>query len=316
MKKEDIKIAFMGTPLLGSIVLDGLIKKGFLIDLVITAPDKPSGRKNIITPPPVKITALENNIQIIQPNKIAEAEETIKKINPDIIIIAAYGKMIPEDIISIPKYGCVNVHPSLLPKYRGPSPIQGAILNNEEKTGVTLFKIDKNLDSGPILLRKEVKINKKENAEDLGKNLFLESVQMLENLIPRLVEGKIKEIPQNDKEATFTKIIKKEDGRINWKESAKKIELKIRAYYPWPSAFTYFKKNDKNLIVKIIEGEEKKEKSKNHFPGKVFLCNKNLAIQCGKDILIIKKIQIEGKNVTTSEDFLRGQKEFLKSALA
>ena len=284
MENKEIKIIFLGTPEFGAIILEGLIKSGHKPFLVITEPDKPIGRKQIVTPPPVKVLAGKYNIPVVQSAKISEYTQEIEKLRPDLIIIAAYGQIIPKVILEIPKYGCLNVHPSLLPKYRGPSPIQSAILSGEEKTGVTIIRISEKLDAGSILSQQEIELDQKETFESLHDKLAEVGTRLLIETIPRLLAGKLPPLPQDETKATYAKILKKEDGKIDWKKSPKEIERQVRALNPWPGTYTLY--NGKRL--KILKAE----------------------VVGGK--LMIRELQLEGKKPTTFEDFLRGHPNYVK----
>jgi len=284
IKLKQPKIIFFGTPEFGKIILEGLIKNNYKPILVVTNPDKPTGRKQLLNPPPVKLVAQKYNLSLLQPEKIKSCKLEIEKLKPDLIILAAYGKIIPKEILKIPKYGCLNVHPSLLPKYRGPSPIQATILNGDIETGVTIILMDEKIDHGPIVSVSKFKIqNSKFNYQELSKKLAHIGVKLLVKTIPKWIAGKIKAKPQKEKMASYTKIIKKENGQIDWSKSNQEIERQIRAFYPWPGAFTFLKKNDKKIMIKILEAEISKD-------------NK----------LIIKKVQPEGKKPMNFEDFKRG----------
>lgn len=264
---ENYKIAFIGTPDFGAIILKELIKH-YRPVLVITNPDKPKGRKNIIAPSPVKELALKHNIPV---------QHDFKNIEADLIITAAFGKIIPKEIIELPKYGCLNVHPSLLPKYRGASPIQTAILNGEKETGITIMLMDEKMDHGPVLAQIKHKIDNKDYPT-LSKELAEKGAELLIQTIPKWLKGEIKPKKQEHKKATFTKIIKREDGRIDWNKTPQEIERQIRAFNPWPGTFTF--SNDRR--IKILEAE---------------IVNNELSI---------KKVQPEGKRPMSYEDFKKG----------
>lgn len=291
-----MKIVFIGTPKFGAIILEGLVKNNLKPYLVITSTDKPVGRKQILTPSPVKVIAQKYNIPI------AHQLKEIKKIKPDLIIVAAFSQILPKEILKIPKYGSLNVHPSLLPKYRGPSPIQATILNGDKKTGVTIILMDEKIDHGKIISNFQFLIsNEKITYEDLSKKLAEIGANLLIETIPKWIKGEIEAKDQDDSKATYTKIIKREDGKIDWSMSAEEIERQIRAFYPWPGSFTFWKKKGKKLIIKILEAEEVVETlPKNKF-----------AIKCGKGYLLIKKLQPEGKKPMKADDFLRGNKKFI-----
>jgi methionyl-tRNA formyltransferase len=292
MENNNLKIIFIGTPEFGAIVLENLVKNNYQPILVVTNPDKPVGRKQTITPPPVKLVAKKNNIPIIQPTLIRNSKFEIQNSSPDLIIVAAYGQIISKEILDIPKYGCLNIHPSLLPKYRGASPIQTAILNGEQKNGVTIMLMDEKMDHGPILAAQELEITdfapgakictwcKKTTYQELHNKSAELGAKLLMETIPNWINGKIKPKPQDETKATYTKILKKEDGKIDWDKPAEEIERQIRAFNPWPGSFTFCKKNDKNIKVKILEADVSDNK------------------------LIIKKVQPEGKKPMDYKEFL------------
>jgi len=305
MKKSKIKIVFLGTPEFSAIILEKLVKNSYNPLLVVTAPDKPVGRKQILTPPPAKIIAQKYNLPVLQPANLKNSTgihflKLLKQKAPDLIITAAYGQILPKKILNIPKYGCLNVHPSLLPKYRGPAPIQAAILNGDKKTGVTIILMDEKIDHGKIISSSQFLIsNKKITYQELSQKLAELGADLLIKTIPKWINNKIKPRPQNDSKATYTKIIKKEDGKIDWSKPAQEIERKIRAFYPWPGAFTFFKKSNKILRVKILDAIIAKKENP-----------KKLCLRCGKNYLIIKKLQPESKKPMTGEDFLKGYADF------
>jgi methionyl-tRNA formyltransferase len=266
---ENYRIIFIGTPEFGAIILKKLIKDYKPI-LVITNPDKPKGRKNVITQSPVKQLAIKNNIPV---------QHDFENLECDLIITAAYGKIIPKDIIELPKYGCLNVHPSLLPKYRGASPIQTAILNGEKETGVSIMLMDEKMDHGPILAQIKHRIDDKDYPT-LEKELAEKGAELLLDIISKYIEGKIKPKEQDHNKATFCKIIKKEDGLIDFNKSPKDLERQVKAFNPWPGVFTFDKKSGKR--IKILEV-------------KVF-----------NNELIIKKVQPEGKKPMDYNDYLKG----------
>jgi len=211
-----------------------------------------------------------------------------EKLKPDLVIVASYGKIIPKKILEIPKYGCLNVHPSLLPKYRGPSPIQTTILNGDKKTGVTIILMDEKIDHGPIISNSKFEIrNSKLTYGELNVKLAKLGVKLLIETIPKWIRGEIKIKPQDHSKATYTKILKREDGKIDWSKSAQEIERQVRAFNPWPGTFTFIKHKNKTLRIKVLEADISKD-------------NK----------LIIKKLQPEGKKAMSFEEFKRGYHDF------
>jgi methionyl-tRNA formyltransferase len=319
-----MKFVFFGTPEFAAIVLEKLINTGYIPVAVVCNPDEPVGRKQVLTSPPVKrlIANSKLPIEIFQPATKAELlaiNHKLLAIQPNLAIIAAYGKIIPKEILDIPKYGFINVHGSLLPHYRGASPIQYAILNGDEETGITIMKVDEEMDHGAIISKSEIQISSSDTYESLSQKLAVLGAELLIKTIPDYISGKIKPIPQNHSKATYTKIIKKEDGKIDWAKSAEEIERIVRAFYPWPTAWTIW--NGK--ILKILparrsfsEGGEADIISGNGYKtGEVFLKGGELAIKCGKNILIIKKLQLEGGKVLSAKEFLNGHKDFVGSVL-
>ena len=296
------------------------LKDKFEIIAVVTAQDKPVGRKQILTFSPVKKWAIENKLPVLQPDKIRNPEwvAKIKELNPELIVLTAFGQIIPEEILNIPKYKALNIHPSLLPKYRGASPIQSAILCGETETGVCLMIMDKDMDHGQIISNLQFLISNKPTYAELSKQLSDLGAELLIKTLPDWVDGKIKAQEQNHEQATFCKLIKKENGKIDWDKPAIEIEQQIRAFREWPESYTGF--NGK--VLKILEAgfENKKTPSTmlgvNYKVGEVFLDeNKNLCVKTGDGLLILKSFQLEGKNPTTAKEFLNGHKEIIGAIL-
>lgn len=295
----------MGTPDFAVPVLESLIASSYSLIAVITQPDKEVGREQKLVYLPVKKLALEYNISVYQPEKLDhETEQKISSLSPDLIAVAAYGQIIPKSILDIPKYGSINVHASLLPKYRGASPIQAAILAGEKETGITIMLMDEKMDHGPILAQKKIKIYNNETGESLHDRLAKLGAELLAETLPKWLKGKIKSKPQDHTKATFTKILTREDGHIDWTKSAEEIKCQIRAYYPWPGSWTML--NSKRLKIIQVSSLNSQLSVIKKF-GKVFLTeNKELAIACGKGCLIIERLQLEGKKEMTAEEFLKG----------
>ena len=321
IQNPKFKIVFMGTPEFGEIILEKLAETNFKPILVITAPDKPVGRKQILTPPPVKNLAEKYKIPILQPEKIENCKLKIENLNPDLIIVAAYGQILPKEILDIPKRGSLNVHPSLLPKYRGASPIQYAILNGDKKTGVTIMLMDEKMDRGPILNQRALEIEAEETSTTLHRKLANLGVSLLMETISKWMQGMIKPRLQDDAQATYTKILTREDGRINWKKTAKDLEREIRSFDDWPGSFTFWEKRDGTMVrIKILKARVFESKGGITYPvGKTLVVPQNeICVQCGKgflgkggDFLVIEKLQLEGKKEIGSEEFLRGYPAFI-----
>lgn len=278
-----MKVAFFGTPRLAQIVLENLIASEYKPNLVVTAQDVKTGRGQILTPPAVKSTALGANIPVIQ---LPSGFNPVKfaGLNPDLAILVAYGQLIPKEILSIPKLGFINLHPSLLPKYRGPSPIQSAILAGDKTTGVTIIKLDEELDHGPILTQKEVAIEETDTHLSLIEKLGLIGSNLLLEVLPDYLGGKIKTQEQDHLKATITKKITKEDGRLDLLAPPDPLNLNrmIRAYYPWPSVWTEIETRDKGQGTRKVQIK----------------------------FLPKQMIQIEGKKPMTFEEFKNGYPQF------
>ena len=315
MTNQKPKIIFLGTPQFGAIILEKLIKADLEPVLVFTMPDEPVGRKQILTPPPVKIIAEKYGIKYLQTKKVQEFKSEIEKLNPDLIVSAAFGQIFPKEILDMPKFGGLNVHPSLLPKYRGSSPIQGAILKGDKETGVSIILMDEQLDHGSIVAESQpIKIDYL-YFKELTIKLAEIGGDLLAETIPLWLEGKIKPKPQDDSKAVFIDKIKKEDGRIDWKKPAEEIERQIRAFSSWPTSFTFWQKSGKLMQIKIIKARVLKSEAKHPLAQTLAVSSKEIGIQCGKDILVVEKLQLEGGKELSAEEFLRGHSDFIKQTL-
>lgn len=307
---KKIKIIFMGTPEFSVLGLTRLIESpDFEIVGVFTQPDKPVGRKQLLTPPPIKKIALAHDLKIFQPEKIKTELETIKNLAPDLIIVIAYGKIIPQTILDIPTFGCLNIHASLLPKYRGAACLNAPILNGDEETGVTIMKMEAGLDTGPILRQAKIKLDGTENLEIVHNKLSTLGAELLIPTINDYLAGKITPQIQDEARSSYIKTLSKEDGKIDWKKSAIEIERMVRAYNPWPGTYT----DQSGKIIKIIAVDHKILKINEHKIGEFFLNDGRLVIQCGQDSLVILKLQLEGGKILSAEEFLRGHKNFFPS---
>ncbi|QQG53007.1 MAG: methionyl-tRNA formyltransferase [Candidatus Falkowbacteria bacterium] len=315
--QEKKKIIFMGTPEFSLPGLSALIQSAnFEISAVFTQPDKPVGRKQILTPPPVKTTALKYGIKIFQPEKIKSEMENIKNLQPDLIVVIAYGKIIPQEILDIPKYGCINVHASLLPKYRGAACLNAPILNGDQETGVTIMKMEAGLDTGPILKQAIMKLSGQETLADVHDRLAALGAELLPEVLMEWTAGKIKPQIQDDSQASYIKTLAKEDGKIDWAKPALEIERQIRAYNPWPGTFCYDKNNK---IIKILAAarplNEQKNIDEKIATGQVSLINGQLTVACGQGSIIILKLQAEGGKALLAKDFLSGHQDFIGQIL-
>jgi methionyl-tRNA formyltransferase len=287
-----MNIIFFGTSEFAGIILEKMIQVGLKPALVVTTPDKPAGRRQRFTPPPVKILADKYNLRVVQPESISNFQFLIsnqilnpndQNTRPDLFVLAAYGKIVPKKILGVPKYGTLNVHPSLLPKHRGPSPVQTAILEGDTETGVTIMLMDEEIDHGPIIASTKYNLQDTRYAyEELHNKLADIGADLLIDTIPKWINEEIKAKEQNHGEATFTKKFSREDGRIDWNKDAEYIDRQVRAFSPWPGAFTMWKEKR----IKILKAHVEQKK------------------------LVIDELQVEGKNPTTFREFLLGNKDF------
>ena len=319
-EKNEIKILFFGTPEISETALSALLRNGYPVRAVVTNPDKQVGREQKITFSAVKETALKNQIETLQPEKLKDPEtiKQIKNLKADLIVVSAYGKMIPKEILDSAPLGALNIHPSLLPKYRGPSPIQYPILGGDQETGVTIILIDEQMDHGPILAQKTFKIASGETGETLLAKLAEEGANLLIETIPLWLDKKISPRPQDESEATYTDLLTKEYGKINWDDDAVKIERKIRAFHPWPGTYTHYKIKDGVKSLKIIKATAA---SSGEIPdarpcGSVFLtADRRMTVKTSKGYLILEELQLEGKKPMRAAEFLRGRPEIVGKIL-
>lgn len=297
-----MKILFMGTPEFAVPSLKILIEKGYEICGVFTKPDKPQGRKMIITPPPIKVFAQEHGIKVYQPEKLKTPEtfEIVENLNPDLIVVVAYGKILPKNIIDFPKYGCINVHGSLLPKYRGAAPIQWSIINGDKVTGITTMYMNEGLDTGDILLQRSVAINDDETSEELKSRLSEVGANLLLETLSELEKGNLNPIKQNDSEATLSPPLDKITGDIDWEKSATEIHNLIRGSNPWPIAHTTLRGTLFKIYKSKVQGIRISQ------PGKVISISP-LVISCGGNTCLeLLEVQIAGKKRMPAADFARG----------
>lgn len=296
---KQTKVIFMGTPNFSVPILEYLVENTNVV-LVVTKPDTFEGRKKELTYSPIKEVALKNNIDVITPNKIIDAIEIISEINPDIIITCAYGKIVPESILNIPKLGSINVHASILPQYRGASPIQSAILNGDKKTGITIMYMDKGMDTGDIISYEEINIDIDDNYQTLSSKLSLLGTNLLAKTLPDIINHKNNRIKQDDSKATYTRLITREDEKINFSQNGKDIINQIRTFSPNPGA--YFKLNDKEIkIIKASFTSQKIAKS-----NEVVLTKNTFGITCNDGIINLEIVKPFGKNEMNIKAFLNG----------
>lgn len=307
MDRRDLKIVFMGTPEFAQTNLKALIDGGFNVTAVLCQPDKPVGRKHILTAPPVKVTALENGIEVYQPDTLRsdEALEKISGFEPDLIVTAAYGKILPKAVLDLPKYGCINCHGSLLPARRGSAPVQRAILEGDKVTGITFMKMDVGMDTGDIIDKIEVEIDPNEHTESLMNRLALASAEKLPSVIDSWIAGELDTTKQDDSLATACPPIRPEEGEFTWDQDAADIHNRVRALSAWPGAFVMKGENK----LKVLDSEIAEDMTlipdefKDSEPGTVVKAKgENLIVKCGKGFLKIKELQVPGGKRLAARD--------------
>lgn len=305
------RIAFFGTPEFASIILDSLIKANFIPMVVITKPDAPVGRKKILTPSFVKRNLSIPSLTILTPDRLDDDFcSLLESFHIDVALVAAYGKIFPKKLLDIPKKGCLNVHASLLPLYRGASPIQNAILDERKQTGVTLMHMEPGLDTGPILESASIPILDSDTTETLMKKLALLGGALAVKTLPLWLEDRIEPKKQEEEQATYCTVIHKKDGHIDWKQNARTVYTTYRAFTPWPGVYSFVIYKGKNIRIKLLDIELDEAKNFTDTPGSLLLEGSSLRIVAGdgKSILI-RTLQIEGKNPLSSSDFLSGYKD-------
>lgn len=306
------RIIFMGTPDFSVPVLRQVISEGYNVIAVVTQPDRPVGRKRVLTPPPVKVEAEKHRIPVYQPEKIRQKDELdqILSLKPDLIITAAFGQILPKELLDAPKYGCINVHASLLPELRGGAPIHYSILEGKKKTGITIMYMAEKLDAGDILTQVEVPIDERDTVGTLHDKLSEAGTKLLSETLPKLLKGELTPVPQNDAEATFASNIKRDQEKIEWSKTGEEIYNHVRGLNPWPVAYTTLH----NSNVKIW-WTEKYPTTKKSTPGTIIGFEKDgIIVATGNDTAIkIMELQPSGKKKMTAEQFLLGAGSQLSS---
>ncbi|UJF25797.1 methionyl-tRNA formyltransferase [Planococcus sp. 107-1] len=300
------KIVFMGTPAFSAPILRMLVEEGYEVISVVTQPDRPVGRKKVLTPTPVKEEALRLGLPVYQPEKLKNPDElqVVLDLKPDLIVTAAFGQILPTAILEAPKLGSINVHASLLPAYRGGAPIHQAIIDGQTETGVTIMYMVDRLDAGDIISQTAVEIGKTDHTGSMFEKLSAAGTQLLKETLPSIVEGTNKRIPQDEEKVTFARNISREQERIDWSKSAQAIYNQVRGLHPWPVAYTTFK--DANMK---IWWTEEADSSKTGKPGEVVeLTDEAILVQTGEGILALTELQPAGKKRMSAQDYLKGPK--------
>jgi methionyl-tRNA formyltransferase len=297
-----MRIVFFGTPAFAVPSLDALLQSGEVLMAVVTQPDKRSGRGHLFSPPAVKEFAREKRINVLQPLNIKDPLfiDDLYNLRPELIVVAAYGKILPAQILGLPLHGCINIHASLLPKYRGAAPIQWAIINGEKKTGITIMLMDEGLDTGNIILQEETEIYDDDNTETLGKRLAELGASLLTKTVKNIEDGFFKSIPQQGL-PSYAPPLKKREGKLNWSKTAREIFNFVRGMYPWPCAYCYLNKERIKITkVRVFEGSG--------IPGRIEKADDEFIVGTREGLISIIELQPEGKTLMSSKAFLHGRR--------
>ncbi len=302
-----LRVIFMGTAELSCYSLRALLDSAEVHVLAaVTQPDRPKGRDLRVQPSPVKVLAASRSLPVLQPDRARDPEflGQMRGLAPDLIAVAAYGQILPKELLDLPRFGCINVHTSLLPKYRGAAPIQWAILNDETETGVTIMQMDAGLDTGNILTQENTPIRREDDAQTLHDRLASLGAALLVRTIPDYVAGRIQPVPQLADKACYAPKIKKEDGHIRWTEPSRAVWNRVRGLVPWPGAFTFVREQERRHLLKIWKVEEVEASGP---PGQVLGAEgRGIVVACGKAAVRILEVQREGGRRVTAQQFLAG----------
>ena len=302
MQPQELRTVFMGTPDFALQTLQGLIDAGCKMVGVYTQPDRPKGRGKQLAAPPVKELAQKHDIPVYQPLKLRQPEAVaeLEALAPDLIVVVAYGQILPKSVLEIPAHGCINVHASLLPKYRGAAPINKAIIDGETETGITTMYMDVGLDTGDMLVKKTLAIGPEETAGELHDRLASLGRETMEETVRRLCAGTLQREVQDDEQSTYASMMKKEDGRIDWNRSAQEIHNHVRGLDPWPGAYT-------TINGELLKLAETSPEAAEGLAGSVIAADKNgVCVACGSGSLRIQQLQLAGRKRLAAADFLRG----------
>ncbi len=304
------RVVFMGTPAFAVPCLKALIEADYDVVLAVMQPDKPVGRKRVMTAPPVKQLAEAHGIPVYQPARVKknpEALETLKAVNADLFVVVAYGKILPQSILDLPRHGCINVHASLLPAYRGSAPIQWSIVKGEKETGITTMVMDAGMDTGDMLLKSTVPITHTDTAVTLSEKLSEAGAKLLLETLPGYLSGDVKPVPQDHEAATTIPMLKKEDGELDWQKPAEALYNQIRGFTPWPGTYTFFK--DKTLKVKRARLYMEQPDEYRGVPGQILDVGKDfIRMRCGEGVLELLEVQLAGSKAMDAGSFARGQR--------
>ncbi len=304
-----MNIVFMGTPAFAVSSLEALLKEGYHVVGVVTQPDRPQGRKKVLTPTPVKEAALKHGLPVLQPQRMRapEAVEELAALKPDLIVTAAYGQILPKAVLDLPKYGCLNVHGSLLPKYRGGAPIQRSIINGEQETGITLMYMAEGLDTGDMIAKSVVSIEDEDTAGSIFEKLSVAGAELLIEQLPLIVDGKAERIPQNDAESTYAPNLSREDERIDWNASSRDIFNRVRGLVPFSGGFTTWDGEVFKVWSVANPSQSVKGASSGQAPGTVLeLSSDGIEVKTGDGSVLLTRVQPAGKKAMDASEFIRG----------
>ncbi|ADG82645.1 methionyl-tRNA formyltransferase [Thermincola potens] len=306
-----MKIIFMGTPDFAVPCLKELVKTGHDVVQVITQPDRPKGRGRKLMPPPVKVTAQELGLQVYQPDKIKapEAVEKIRELAPDAIVVVAFGQLLSRDILAIPRFGCINVHASILPKYRGAAPIHWAVINGEKESGVSIMYMDEGLDTGDVVLVEKTPIAESDTTGILHDKLAFLGARALLRALDLIARGEARRIPQDDSAASYAPLLDKGVELIDWHKTSRQIKDLVRGLNPWPVAYTYFGEKILKIWTVDVAGEETAADGPFR-PGRIIkvVPEEGIYVASGDGAVIIKELQLQGSKKMSAEDFIRGRR--------
>ena len=313
MSDKPIRVVFMGTADFAVPVLAALVEASYDVVGVYTRPDRRAGRGKKLSTTPVKAHALSQGLSVLQPPSLRSpgALEELESLRPDLIVVAAYGLFLPNRALDLPRYRCLNIHPSLLPEYRGPSPVASAILNGETVTGVTIMQMDEGMDTGPTLAARETAIAPRETAGELTARLFRIGAELLVETLPAWVGGEVTAKPQDESRASVTKLLSKEDGRIDWTAGADRLAMQVRAYASWPGSFTDM--NGKRL--KVLEATAEQGRSAEPAGRVLSMPDGRVGVASGSGVLVLHRLQLEGRRPVSVDEMVSGYTGFVGSRL-
>jgi len=302
--RNSMKIVYIGTPAFAVPPLQSLLTAGHDVVGVITRTDKPAGRGKVLTPPAVKVAAEQSGLAVFQPKRVREPAsiEAVRAMGPEAIVVAAYGQILPRELLLLPRYGCINIHASLLPAYRGAAPINWAIINGETRTGITIMQMDEGMDTGAVLAQESIPVGPRDTAGDLTEKLAELGSWLIVDTLSRIEAGGVTAVPQDPARATMAPLLKKEDGLIDWRMSAREIHNRVRGLYPWPGAYGFLD----GRLIKVLATEPADGTGE---PGVLYEQGRDgLAAGTGQGLLRIISVQPEGKKPLSTPEFLRGHR--------